>query len=57
MSEQTEAPAMSRDEILQTHLLAIRAEIRALPWRIAWAFVGVGVILSVIGGVLWYAVL
>jgi hypothetical protein len=56
MAETEVKPELSRDEILQSHLVAIREEIHALPGRVfAWFFwtwvlcaiiVGLGYIVS-----------
>jgi hypothetical protein len=42
MPETERAPAPTRDEILQSHLVAIRQEIHDLPGRIFGWFFGAG---------------
>lgn len=53
MSEQTEAPAPTRDEILQSHFDRLHADIEALPGRIFGWFFGAACVGLLLGLLVW----
>jgi len=53
MPDTTEQPTPTRDEILQSHLVAIREEIHAIPGRIFGWFFGAACVAALLWIVAW----